>query len=355
MNGAYDGATPVTPASPATRTGPTTPASVASLLAVELRRLTSRRMVRVLAALSLVGLLAALVVTAVQSHPPTAADLERARDMAAQQATLTEANRQECLAAQQQAAQTDPTVDLGCDELVVAAAEDFLADPRFTFAAQTRSLTLTPALVLALMGFLAGASFIGADWQAGTVGSLLLFEPRRVRVGLVKATAVTIAVMAFGLLLFALVIGGFYLVAATRGDLTGTTASLVRSTMLDALRAVGLGVGAALGGFALAGVFRRTAAVLGIAVGYVILVEGILRSSWDRALIWLLSTRVTAWLMGGTTVNLPECRSVPGGGTECMSSPPIPISTGDAAAYLAALVGLALVAFLVVFRRRDVT
>jgi hypothetical protein len=352
-------ATPTSPPSPLLGTPPTsTPPTVSALLAAELHRLTSRRFVRVLAGFLLGALVVTLVIVAVNSHPPTPADIARAQTQADQAGAMAEQERQACLAAQEQARTIDPAADFGCPPAAAVTPDvnDFLVDSRYRFAAQIKPDVQNLSIMVTLGTFLIGASFIGADWQAGTLAGLLLVEPRRRRVVAVKALVLALGVAAFTVVFFALAIGGYATIAATRGILTGTTDGVVLSALLTAARGVGLAAGAALGGFALAGIFRRTSGALGLAIAYVVLGESLLRSSWDQAPVWLVSTRAAAWLQGGYDVPVAECRTTAEMGYQCgYFGTTVPISTGEAAWYLGALVALALIGFVAVFNRRDVT
>ena len=53
--------------------------------------------------------------------------------------------------------------------------------------------------MVVLLGVLLGATLAGADWTAGTMGTLLTWEPRRVRVHLVRVLVTVVVVLVFTL------------------------------------------------------------------------------------------------------------------------------------------------------------
>ena len=101
------------------------------------------------------------------------------------------------------------------------------------------------ALVVVGLMVIAGCTFAGADWSSGSLTNQLLFEPRRSRVWLAKAGAVTL-----GCGLVALVaLGGFWLtlgVVAQARDIA-IPSSDVTEVAWHLLRAVALAMGAGLG------------------------------------------------------------------------------------------------------------
>ena len=156
---------------------------------------------------------------------------------------------------------------------------------------------LGTAFPLVVIGWLLGASFIGAEWHAGTVTTLLTWEPRRVRVVLAKAIVGIVAVFALTLALQAVLTAFLALAASLNGSTTGaegwlteTGAVAVRVSLLAAL--------AGAIGFAFAAVGRNTAAALGVGFAYVVVVENLvrgLRPEWSR---WLFGENAGLFLLG---------------------------------------------------------
>lgn len=152
--------------------------------------------------------------------------------------------------------------------------------------------------LFAIAGWLIGASLVGAEWQAGTMTTLLTWEPRRLRVLAVKTLAAAIGVFVMVLLLDFLFTGLMALVAATRGTTEGTDASLVRSLVALDVRVAALSMFGAVLGVALATVTRNTGAALGISFVYLAIVEGIIRGLRPGWTAWLLGDNGSIFLIG---------------------------------------------------------
>lgn len=266
---------------------------------MEVRRLTARRLVRVLWVLALLGVVTVSVVTAVHSSRDVAGHQRQAL-VALQQSTAG------CL--QQVGTPNGPTRDqctqgpngpvtavclqadphsLSEAQLAACSAQNgFYVDPRFHLSSLSTQL-MAVAVVGLLLAVVVGATAVGAEWQAGTFTSLLTWEPRRQRVLAAKMTA-AVAVTTLGALVVALVLGlGDLVVAATRG--TVDSHGLVRLLAGAELRAL-LGVAlAVLAGMALAMLTRHTAGALGLLGGYLVLGElvgGRVVASWaDHGLV----------------------------------------------------------------------
>jgi ABC-type transport system involved in multi-copper enzyme maturation permease subunit len=216
-----------------------------ALLASELRRMSSRRIFRVIAGLGVLGIVvAALVVAAKSRH-----------------------------------------------EVGIAV------DRRFHLTGLTGALKGTSP-VFVIVCWLLGASFIGADWHSGTVPTLLTWDPRRVRVILAKLVACVAAVFALVIALQAILGGALALAAALRGTTEGTGAAWVRQTVGVGIRVGALSsIGAAIG-FAIASVARNSAAALGVGFGYIVIVENLirgLRPHWER---WLVGDNAAVFITG---------------------------------------------------------
>jgi ABC-type transport system involved in multi-copper enzyme maturation permease subunit len=220
---------------------------VIALLRSELRRFRSRRLVKALAIVALVGIGTTIVILAVRSNPepPNAFTLGDARE----------------------------------------------------FLEGTASL-------FAIAGWLIGTSLVGAEWQAGTMSTLLTWEPRRSRVLVAKTIAAVIGVFAMILVLDLLFTGLMTLVAATRGTTEGTDSSLVRSLIGLDVRVATLAAFGAILGLSLATVTRNTGAAVGIAFVYLAIVEGIIRGFLPGWRAWLLGDNSSIFLLAQTDVEI---------------------------------------------------
>ncbi len=150
------------------------------------------------------------------------------------------------------------------------------------------------AFPLIMLGWLVGASAIGAEWAHRTVAALLTWEPRRTRVLATKALAA--ALFTAVLVVFLEVVFTIALSPSAQpdpfpfdwGDYAGT-----------ALRILLVAVIASLLGFGLATIGRNTGAALGGGMAYLLVVESLVRGfkpSWSD---WLLGTNIGRVVEGG--------------------------------------------------------
>lgn len=160
-------------------------------------------------------------------------------------------------------------------------------------AAKAEGILLIAVGPLLIGGLLGGASVFGAEWRAGTVTTMLTWEPRRLRVH--AARAVTSFVLAT---LFALVLQVLFLASTVPAVLAhGTTAGVDGAwwaALIAAVARIALltGVAALLGG-SLATVGRGTAFALGGIFGWVAVAEPLVRG---------LKPRLTPYLLGENLV-----------------------------------------------------
>jgi ABC-type transport system involved in multi-copper enzyme maturation permease subunit len=173
----------------------------------------------------------------------------------------------------------------------------FLAFTNHYTLVSTPDIALGTAFPLVVIGWLVGASFIGAEWNAGTVTTLLTWEPRRVRVVLTKATVAVVSVFALTLALQAVLTGCLALAASINGSTAGAQGWLT-DTGSVAVRVSALAALAGAIGFAFAAVGRNTAAALGAGFAYVVVVENLVRGlepEWTR---WLFGENAGLFLLG---------------------------------------------------------
>ena len=225
---------------------------MSALLSVELRRLFARRLVKALSVVALVGIAVTGILIAVNSRPGNEFHLYDV-----------------------------PTV---------------LEGTSFLFA---------------IGGWLIGSSFVGAEWQAGTVTTLLTWEPRRVRVLIAKAVALAVGMFVVVVALdavFGLVLG---LVAVTRGSTAAPDMELfLRAVSGLVFRIAAVSAIGGLLGLAIAMVAHNTGAAIGIGFVYLTVVEGIMRGlkpGWAR---WLIGDNANVLVLGRDAGFPPIGRSV---------------------------------------------
>jgi hypothetical protein len=261
-----------------------------SLLRAELHRFRSRRFIQVLMGLLLVGWVIATVIGLLNFGEPTDADYADAQAQLEQMVADQETFRQQCL--------DDPNLpeDLSPEEVCGPPmnaedlrAEDFLAKAPFDLGSSAAPGALAFGAAAAVLAFLIGATWIGAEWSSRSIVALLFWVPRRMRVMGAKLGVLAVGAAVFGVVaqLAWLAMAGILraavgtddpLPAGFWGDLVATEG---RSVLLVVL--------AALGGFGLANLVRNTGASLGIGFVYFAIIEtaiGAFRPTWQP---WLLT------------------------------------------------------------------
>jgi hypothetical protein len=154
------------------------------------------------------------------------------------------------------------------------------------------------ASILLIGAILCGASMAGADWRAGTMTTLLTWEPRRVRVFLAKIGAYVVVALVVAVLLQVLVSLALLPSAVWRGTTAGTDATWYRGYVggllrISVLAAMGSGVG-----FSVATISRNTAGAVGVLFGYLAVAEALIRGvrpGWQK---WLFGDNSTVFLTG---------------------------------------------------------
>ena len=192
------------------------------------------------------------------------------------------------------------------------------------------------ALPLIMLGWLVGASSIGAEWTHRTVSALLTWEPRRTRVLAAKAVAACVYTVA--LVVVVEVVYTILMLPAAAGDGFGSPASFAWSDYVaSGARIVVVSVVAAALGFAIATVGRNTGAALGGGMAYLLIAETLIRAwkpSWES---WLIGSNMGRFVVGGEGVGA--------------------LTTRTTAAAAVVLVAYALGLFLIAlwfFRRREI-
>lgn len=313
------------------------------LLRTEARRITARRFVRVLAAI----VFGITLITLAQTFLTSSSELSpRLREeQAAQQAQIDS----DCAEAKNLG---KVPADGDCREYF---GEAYIDDPRLHGRTSLPSKTKGVAYTMPLIAFIVGATYVGAEWSAGTMQALLFWEPRRPRVLLAKALALSGFVVAFSLAMHLLVYAATYVTAATRGTTDGVTAGLHTSNLLLAGRGLLPAVAMGLIGFAIVGVARLTAAALGASLVYFfgeIVISG-LRPGWSR---FLLLRNVDAVI--SKRVQVPGSNStevVSSDGGEFVQQTFFTLTSTRGAVTLVIYTAIAVGAFYLAFTRRDVT
>lgn len=326
------------------------------LVGTELRRVLARLMtVAVGAGMLALCLLLALAAWS-SARPPSDAEQEQLRaSFEASQADWQEHGDEyiaQCEQDEKAARATDPGADFGCSTLAAPQWEDWAPSP-VAWSDDAADLVVGLDLLIAGAAFLIGASAVGAEFSAGSISTLLTFEPRRGRVFTAKMSAVAGATALLSVAAEAVVLGTLAVTYASSGFDMAVTAGAVGHLALTALRVAVLAVGAALGGAALAFLTRHTAAALAVMVGWGVVVEGILLSIVESLKPWGLITSTTAFVDPPAIYWVRDCQSVPSGGTDCMSRAH-EVSMLHGGLVAGGVLVLVVLAAALVFRKRDV-
>ena len=318
-----------------------------SLVRSEITRLTSRRVARVTALVILAIIVLTLGRLFLVSSNDAGPELAKAEAAAA-------AQRAQCEFAQQAAQNGQFEGEVGpegfqCDQIT---ASDFFNDPRLVARDALRDGTKAVAVGVAIFAFAIGASYVGADWGAGTMQALLFWETRRGRVLFAKAAALVSVLVAFVAFATVIVYAGLWLIALTRGTTEGATGGFHVANVLTMLRGALLVSFTGLFGFAVAGLARHSGASLFGGFVYFVIVENLLRGlrpQWER---WLLAENFSAVLNKRTPLFLEQAVS----GIDELGRRDVYMLSGVRGSvmlgfYLALLLG----AFYLAFTRRDVT
>jgi len=326
------------------------------LTKVELRRLFARRLttVAVLGALVIAGLM--LFGTFQQAKPLSGAELtsQRAQFDQAHKEWVVNGDQQVqgCLTQQAEAKKTDPKANLGCDQM--EPKWESWGKPAARFAEMMPGTLLAGSYLLAFVGFLVGASFVGAEFGSGSMANWLTFEPRRMRVFASKLAAAGLGLIPATVAVLGLLTAGVWLIVGHFNPTAGTTAKVWGDLGGMGARSLGLALAATVTGAAIGVLLRRTAAVLGIAIGYLVLVEGVFRQQLQGAQTWMLQLNFAGWLKHGATYYINACTTGAQGNYSCQNVEKV-ISFGHSATYLGLMVMFVVGLAAMVFRRRDVS
>ena len=290
---------PAQPPAPGPRPGP----GKGSLLRAEFHRLRARRFLQVVLGLALLAWVAAAVIGLSVFGVPTEADRAAAEQQREQFLAEEEDWHQDCLEDMPEGASAEEW----CPELPAAdvPVEDFLETAPFRFASDGDTGAMAFAFGAAVLAFVAGATWIGAEWSSRSLVALLFWVPRRLQVMGTKIAVLVLAAALFGLLaqLCWLALAGLLHAVAGQGSIA--TGGFWEELLGVQARGVLLVVLAALGGFGLTNLVRNTGAALGIGFVYFAIVEPAIGVFLASSQPWLLSNNVIGLLLpGGHTVYL---------------------------------------------------
>ncbi|HEY0533614.1 MAG TPA: ABC transporter permease subunit [Actinoplanes sp.] len=335
-----------------------------SLYAAETRRLVKRRFTRYFTLGAVVVLAAIAVAMFVTNHQIGPAQIAgaKAQAHADYQRNLDQAAdfKKRCEAAKGTAdAQQYPS---NCDEIGTPTEDDFDAQwylpATFDFQKKFPDLVTTLAALLSVVGFVIGASFVGAEWSSGGMANLLLWRPQRLRVLGTKLLAFLVGLAGLTVLLSAAWTGIFTLVAKYRGTSASMTTGAWKSLALTEARGLALVVVAGAVGFGLASLGRHTAMALGVAIGLVVVFQFGLGTALALAKVkfaeaYLLPLWIVAWMK--QKYDVQDYNACNFSGTEGCRPDTFTITWHMAGAALAVAFVVIVGAALWTVRRRDIT
>ena len=266
-----------------------------NLLVVEMRRALRRRVVRVMILLALIGCVFAGVIAFTSSTGKTLAELH-VRDS------------------------IHPAV---------------LAD--WWHATRADGAVLIASFFLLLGGMFTGAAVAGSEWRAGTITTVLTWEPRRVRLNLARTAACGMVAFVVAILLQVIFLACFLPAVLVNGSTAGADADWWLSLVAVIARTGLLTAIAAVLAVALATLGRNTAFALAAVFAWVAVIENLIRN---------LRPGLSPYLWGeniGTVVPWHQLK-----GVEFTRSPVVAL--GTIVMYTTAFVVLATIAF----QRRDI-
>jgi hypothetical protein len=320
-----------------------------SLFRAEAHRFRSRRFIRWILLLSVVGYLIAMPLIAVtQFSKPTAGVLENAQRK--MQMAVAEQNkyRDECA---KQVNDSNSSVDEMCGPVLRASdmrAEDFIDKQPFELAEALPAGAIAVGVGTAMLAFLIGATYVGAEWSSRSMVALLFWEPRRLKVMGVKIAVTALFAALLGALTQATWWGTAEIMARTRGNRDNLPADFWPDLVGQQGRAVLFVVLTALLGFGIANLVRNTAAALGAGFVYLVIIENLVRGFFPQWQQWLLAENVSGLLSrDGHTIFIYENDPFGDGVREVL------ISNVRGGLLLGILTAVIVVTGVALFKRRD--
>jgi ABC-2 type transport system permease protein len=196
---------------------------------------------------------------------------------------------------------------------------------------------MVAAGLLAVCAVLGGASVVGGEWRAGTVASVLAWEPRRARVFVARSAASMVIAFAVAVALQTLFVAAAVPSMLAHGSTDGADGAWWSSFALAIVRvALFTALAAAIGG-SLAWIGRSTVAALVGVFGWLLVAENLVRGLRPGAAKYLLTSAI------GTVVPWAP-----------MKDPKLARGVWGAAVTVLVVTGALLVIGLISFTRRDV-
>ena len=145
-------------------------------------------------------------------------------------------------------------------------------------AANSDGAVLIAAFFLLIGGLFGGAAVAGAEWRAGTITTVLTWEPRRVRLHLCRTAACAILAFVIALVLQMIFLASFLPAVLVNGTTAGADLDFWISLGLVIVRVASITSIAAVFSVALATIGRNTAFALAVVFAWFAVIESMIRS-----------------------------------------------------------------------------
>jgi hypothetical protein len=275
---------------------------VIRLLSSEWLRFRSRRIVRVLFVVGVIGIAAGATIAGVSSKPPSEAQLARAERMA-------ERNITQCIKRHGFKDAFGPRPAGQSDEDYCRAhisAENLVGEEQLSLDDLPQYLQVASFIAI-LFGLVVGASMVGASWQTGTITTIFSWEPRRLRWFASRLVVTFVGVLVVAIALLAIFAVAIALAAALRGS-SETSPGWASDVLRTGLRIALVASAASLIGAAVAMIGRNTAAALGGVFIYMAVLESLVRGFRPTMGRFLLGDSIGAFVTG-ENVDIPSATS----------------------------------------------
>lgn len=190
---------------------------------------------------------------------------------------------------------------------------------------------------LFLGGFFAGATVAGAEWRAGTITTVLTWEPRRLRLHSARLTSGAVLAFVFSFGLQVIFLASLVPAVVFNGTAEGVDGSFWLNLAVVVARTSVITAAAAILAMSLATAARNTAFAVIAMFAWIVVIEGLIRT---------LKPSLSSWLWGETVTTVMSWSRLD---TVEIARGPL-MSAVTLAAYLAVIIGGAAISF----QRRDI-
>ncbi len=258
----------------------------------------------------------------------------------------------DCQAANQQ----DPAYPQDCTpDGLMPHERDYTWTPPTVEDLWSDALSSYAPLLACLLALILATTFIAAEFTSGNIATWLTFEPRRTVVYWSKLVACGVAGAVLSLLASAVTLAGAALVVGHNQGTVALSPDFWLNTGLPHIGfAVALVTAASMASGALTFIIRRSLGVIGLAIGYLIVVEQILANLIGQLQRFLLSLSMQAFINDGWGYTYMACGPNDVTGAYDCQVITDQVTRGQAAGLLGVLFVVCVGAGWLVFRRRDV-